>query len=48
MVPQMPAVAVAPYQAHLANGSMTWPPFLANHSAGKFSAEDYYQQMIMS
>jgi len=47
-VPQMPAVAVAPYQAYLATGSMTRPPFVANHSSGKFSAEDYYQQMIMS
>ena len=48
MVPQTPAVAVAPYQAYLATGSMTRPPFVANRSAGKFSAEDYYQQMIMS
>jgi len=48
MVPQTPAVAVAPYQAYLATGSLTWPPFIANCSAGKFSAEDYYQQMIMS
>jgi hypothetical protein len=48
MVPQMPAVAVAPYQAYLAPGSVTRPPFVANHFAGKFSAEDYYQQMIMS
>jgi hypothetical protein len=29
MVPQMPAVAVAPYQAYLATGSMTRPPFVA-------------------
>jgi hypothetical protein len=48
MVPQMPEVAVAPYQAYLATGSVTGSPFVANHSAGKFSAEDYYQQMIMS
>jgi hypothetical protein len=48
MVPQTPAVAVAPYQAYLATGSMTMPPFLANRSAGKFSAEDYYQQMVIS
>jgi hypothetical protein len=48
MVPQTPAVAVAPYQAYLATGSVTRPPFVANRSAGKFSAEDYYQQMIMS
>jgi hypothetical protein len=48
MVPQTSAVAVAPYQAYLATGSVTWPPFVANRSAGKFSAEDYYQQMIMS
>jgi len=48
MVPQMPAVAVAPYQAYLATGSMNRPPFVANRSAGKFSAEDSYQQMFMS
>jgi hypothetical protein len=48
MVPQTSAVAVALYQAHLATGSMTRPTFAANHSGGKFSAEDYYQQMIMS
>jgi hypothetical protein len=47
-VPQMPAVTLAPYQAYLATGSVTRPPFVANRSAGKFSAEDYYQQMIMS
>jgi hypothetical protein len=35
MVPQTPAVAVAPYQAYLANGSMTRPPFIPNRSAGK-------------
>jgi hypothetical protein len=48
MVPETPAVAVAPYQAYLATGSMTRPPFVANCSAVKFSSEDYYQQMIMS
>jgi len=46
MVPKMPAVAVAPYQPYLATGSVTRPPFVANCSAGKFSAEDYYQQMM--
>jgi hypothetical protein len=48
MVPQTPAVSTAPYPAYLATGSMNQPPFMANHSAGKFSSEDYYQQMIMS
>jgi hypothetical protein len=43
MLPQMPAVAVAPYQAYLVTGSVNHPPFVAN-----CSAEDYYQQMIMS
>jgi hypothetical protein len=44
----LPVVARVPYQADLVIGSVTRPPFVANHSAGKFSAEDYYQQMIMS
>jgi len=34
----MPAVTLAPYQAYLATGSVTRPPFVANRSAGKFSA----------
>jgi hypothetical protein len=44
MVPQIPAVAVAPYQAYPATSSMTRPPFVANCSAGKFSSEDYYRR----
>jgi hypothetical protein len=45
-VPQTPAVA--PYQAYLATGTLNHPPFVTNHSAGKFTADDYYQHMIIS
>jgi len=48
MAPQTPAGAEAPYQAYFATGSVNWPLFVANCSPGKFSAEEYYQQMIMS
>jgi len=45
-VPQTPPAA--PYQAYLAAGSVTRPPFLANRSNRKITADDYYQQMMIS
>jgi hypothetical protein len=48
MVPQVPQQQqqpIAPYQALLAAGGVARPPFVASRSAGKLSAEDYYQQM---
>jgi len=51
MVPQVPQQQqqpIAPYQALLAAGGVARPPFVASRSAGKLSAEDYYQQMLLS
>jgi hypothetical protein len=39
---------LAPYQALLAGGGVACPPFVISQSAGKLSAEDYYQQMLLS
>lgn len=39
---------VAPYQALLAAAGVARPPFVASRSAAKLSAEDYYQQMLLS
>jgi hypothetical protein len=46
-LPQTPA-GVAPYQAYLARGTITHPPFVVNRSGGKITADDYYQQMMIS
>ena len=51
MVPQVSQQQqqpIAPYQALLAAGGFARPPLVALHSAGKLSAEDYYQQMLLS
>jgi hypothetical protein len=51
MVPQVPQQQqqpIEPYQALLAAGGVARPPFVARRSAGKLSAEDYYQQMLLS
>ena len=48
MVPQQQQQPIAPYQALLAAGGVARPPFVASRSAGKLSAEDYYQQMLLS
>jgi hypothetical protein len=40
--------AVAPYPACLASGTVTCPPFVANRSGGRITADDYYQQMMIS
>jgi hypothetical protein len=51
MVPQVPQQQqqpIAPYQALLAAGGVARPPFVASRSAGKLSAVDYYQQMLLS
>ena len=47
-VPQQQQQPIAPYQALLAAGGVARPPFVASRSAGKLSAEDYYQQMLLS
>jgi hypothetical protein len=39
---------LAPYQALLAAGGVADPPFVSSQSTGKLSAEDYYQQMLLS
>jgi hypothetical protein len=51
MVPQVPQQQqqpIAPYQALFAAAGVARPPFVASRSAGKLSAEDYYQQMLLS
>jgi hypothetical protein len=51
MVPQVPQQQqqpIAPYQALLAAGGVARPPFVASCSAGKLTAENYYQQMLLS
>jgi len=48
MVPQQQQQPIAPYQALLAAGGIACPPFVASRSAGKLSADDYNQQMLLS
>jgi hypothetical protein len=45
-VPQTQAVAL--YQAYLASGTVTCPPFVANQSSGEITSDDYCQQMMIS
>jgi hypothetical protein len=47
-VPQQQQQPIAPYQALLAAGGVARPPFVASRSAAKLTAEDYYQQMLLS
>jgi hypothetical protein len=48
MVPQQQQQPIPPYQAFLATGGIARLPFVASRSEGKLSAEDYYQQMLLS
>jgi hypothetical protein len=41
-------MTVAPYQAYLASGTVTLPPFVANWSTGEITADDYFQQIMSS
>jgi hypothetical protein len=47
-VPQQQQQPLALYQALLGAGGIARPPFVSSRSAGKLSAEDYYQQMLLS
>jgi len=40
--------SLPPYQALLAAGGVALPPFVSYWSAGKLTAEDFYQQMLIT